>query len=234
MGKLTLAYLIIVLFSHSIFCQKKIEKDSSSFYAKVVNGCLDTNFRADYFLEDPNLKSFFRQIDSTGFYESLKHDTIGELISLLKIAENDSSYVCLLPMYRILDSNADSVYRRNCKTSSRVYPYTNYCSEMPIKYAMLFYLQFVIVNPIKVSAEEVITNARLCKKVGSKICYTLTNEDYNNIYQKYYSWLDKGSDYQSFYKNPLMGSSYSWELEIELKGTGWYRKGNNYTPIKID
>jgi hypothetical protein len=155
-------------------------------------------------------------------------------MNFLKIAENDSSYVCLLSFYRILDSDADSVYRENCNTSSRVYSYINYCSEMPIKYTMLFYLQFVIVDPIKVSKEEVITRARLCKKVGSGISYALTNEDYNNIYQKYYSWLDKGKGYQSFYKKPLLGSPYSWELEIELKGTGWYRKGNNYTPIKVD
>jgi hypothetical protein len=67
MKKITLAYLIITLCSQSIFSQKKIEKDSSSFSAKVVHGCLDTNFRADYFLETPYLKTFFHQIDATGF-----------------------------------------------------------------------------------------------------------------------------------------------------------------------
>jgi len=250
MKNLFLVYLIIILFSQIGYSQDatlnradSIKKADSKFDAwlrqlssrtvMIDYGCLKSSYINSYKnIEDSILRDFFCQIDSTGYYEPFRQDTIKELINLLTRAENDTTIVCLLPFYRILDSNADEVYKNNCKVAARVFPYSHYCSQVEIRYALIFYFHFTQINPIKLNEGEVIAKADLRKK-DTKEYYSLTKEDYDQMYERYYAWLEEKVDDKDLKVDPLP-FNFRWNVEIELKGTGWYRKNENYKPIKFN
>lgn len=249
MKKIFLVYLIIILFSQVCYSQnvsikrddsiKSIDSTSEAWAREHSSksvlfdyGCLRPAYINFYkHIEDSVLRDFFCQIDSTGFYEPFRQDTIRELINLLTRAENDSTIVCLVPFYRILDSNADEVYKSNCKFASRVFRYSNYCHEVSVRYAMIFYLHFTLINPIKLNDGEVIAKAILRKK-DTKEYYSLTKEDYDKVYERYYHWLEEKIEDKDLKVDPLP-FHFRWDVEIELKGTGWYRKNENYKPIRF-
>jgi hypothetical protein len=250
MKKFLFIYLISILFSEVGYSQgatinrddsiKKADSNSdawvrqlSSKSVRVDYGCLKSSYiNSNKHIEDSVLRDFFCQIDSTGYYEPFRQDTISELINLLTRAENDTTLVCLLPFYRILDSNAVEVYKNNCKVeSSRVYKYRHYCIQVEVRYALIFYLHFTLINPIKLNKGEVIAKANLRKK-DTKEYYSLTKEDYDKVYERYYHWLEDKIEDKDLRVDPLP-FQFRWDVEIELKETGWYRKNENYKPIRF-
>ena len=236
MEKTLILSLLLVTSIQFSFCQKLPSSDNNDSSLVVFPSgqeCLNSSFKSYSYesIEDTVLRDFFYQIDTMGFYEPMKSDTLGVLTELLYKAERDSNIVCLLPFYRLLDTNANEVYKNNCNISSRVHPYSNCCSKPTVRYAMIFYFHFTLINPIKLNDGEVIAKARIRNK-DTKEYYSLTKEDYDKMYERYYYWLEEKVEDKDLKVDPLP-LNFRWDVEIELKGTGWYRKNENYEPIRF-
>ncbi len=218
MKRIKLVFFIAIILPLTVYSQVNEVEDSLTHYLrnlKVINACLDSNLNADYrILDDPKLRDFFRQVDLNGDYKIQNSSKFKELADLLKSAERESTKACLLPIIRVLDPNANEIYRSNCMVSPRVFPFTSYCAEEPVQYLVLFYLHFTQVNPINLKQREAFSKIELTKKDCDKY-YVLSQEDYALIYERYYVWLKRKLDGKKQKKNPLSGSKYRWVVEVE-------------------
>ncbi len=212
-----MVFLILVLcFTHLLYSQNKtVELDSSNRYLSRINlvyGCLDYDpVGPDYqYVQDSMLRDFFHQIEKNGFYDMKNQDTTKVLIDLLQRVKDDSTKLCLLPYYRILDPKANEIYRTSCYVSPMVYPLNCYCDEMPARYVFLFYIHLSRVVPIKLSEKESIVKFDLCKD-GACAPRSLNQEDYAKLYALYLQWLQQND---SKLTNPLRKSGYYWNVEI--------------------
>jgi hypothetical protein len=161
------------------------------------------------FKEDSLLYDFFVQIDNN---KSFKYDSISILLKLLNIAEGDSNKACILPFLRMIDFEADEMYKNNCDISGRVIFFSNYCRRPQIQFLVLFYLQFVVVDTLKLKKGVKISHCRLRDKKKPKDAI-LSQIDYHNIYNLYRNWLINTESNKHRVKNPLKHSDYEWVVK---------------------
>lgn len=208
-------FVLSFCFSTKSFSQDKTKKDTTTIETRKISliyGCQDAsdisnfNFRKDSFLYD-----FFNQIDNNRFF---KYDSSAILLKLLDVAEGNSDRACFLPFLRMIDFEADKMYKENCYMTGMQLPFPKYCIEPPIQFLVLFYLQFTIVNTLKLEKGVKISNIYLQNKKKAKNTI-LTQVDYHNIYYLYRNWIINAKSNRHKVKNPLKHSDYEWVIKYK-------------------
>lgn len=183
-----------------------------SEFATFIYGC-QWNKKASNinFTKNELLYDFYNQIEESKTF--VINDTFEVLNNLLTLAERNTDKACLLPFIRMLDINADTVYKDNCIICARKMPFTNYCIEPPIQFLVLFYIQFVIADPLIVEDGFRFSEIQLKRKdVFDQT--SLTQVDYSAIYNEYKIWLaNKYIDKCKRNYNLLKHSNYEWYIE---------------------
>lgn len=166
------------------------------------------------FTKNEILYDFYIQIVKNKTFKIV--DTFEVLNNLLTLAEKNTDKSCLLPFLRLIDENADAVYKENCRTVARKMPFRNYCEEPSIQFLVLFYIQFVIADPLIVEDGFRFSKIQLKRKdIFDQT--SLTQEDYSAIYNEYKIWLaNKYIDKCKRNYNPLKYSNYEWYIEDVL------------------
>jgi len=209
--KLWLLFLVFC-FNITVFSQNKPKKDSivRIHRDQVGNACLSSSdFMNGAFKEDSLLYDFFVQIDNN---KKFKYDSTSILLKLLNIAEGDSNKACFLPFLRMVDFEADEMYKYNCDLSGRTQFFTNYCLRTKIQFLVLFYLQFTVVDTLKLKRGVKISSISLRNKKKPKSTI-LTQDDYHNIYNIYRNWVVNANKHKV--KKPLKHSDYEWVLKYK-------------------
>ena len=202
----------VFCFNITAFSQNEPKKDSIIRIHRdlIGNACLSSSdFMNGAFKEDSLLYNFFVQIDNN---KSFKYDSISVLLNLLNIAEGDSNKACILPFLRMIDFEADEMYKNNCDLSGRTLFFTNYCLRPKIQFLVLFYLQFTVVDTLKLKKGTKISSTLLQNKKKDKKAI-LTQADYHTIYNIYRNWLVNAESNKHKVKNPLKHSDYEWVVK---------------------
>lgn len=180
--------------------------------AKLSYGCLDPNSVSNYNLKkDSVLLDFFKRIDDN---KNFKYNDTMSLLKLLNIAEGDSGHACFLPYLKMVDAEATKMYQENCYVSPMHLPFQVYCIEPPIQFSVLFYLQFVVVDTLKLKQGVKISEIVLRNKKKPKNA-TLTQTDYNKLYDLYRNWIVNANSNNRRVKKPLHRSDYEWVLKYK-------------------
>jgi hypothetical protein len=197
------------------FSQNKSKTDTTitKFYAaRLLYGCLESSEVSNYnFKKDSILFSFFKQIESD---RNFKYKDISSLLKLVNIAEGDSDITCFLPFLKMVDPEANKIYQENCYVSPKQLPFLNYCIEPPIQFSVLFYLQYIVIDTLKLKQGAHVSDIILRNKKKAKDA-ALTQADYHKLYDIYRNWILNSKTNKSFTKNPLKHSGYEWVLKYK-------------------
>jgi hypothetical protein len=211
----TLWLLFLVCYCYfPTFSQSKSKIDTNTAKvqsAKLLYGCLNPNGISNYNLKkDSVLLDFFQRIDNN---KSFKYNDTSSLLKLLNTAEGDSSNACFLPFLKMVDPEANNIYKENCYVSPMQRPFTIYCIEPPIQFSILFYLQFIVVDTLKLNKGVKISEIVLRNKKKPKNA-PLTQTDYHKLYNLYRNWVVYANG-NSRVKKPLHRSDYEWVLKYK-------------------
>jgi hypothetical protein len=152
----------------------------------------------DFCVEILNSKSFH------------SNDTLQDVIKLLESALDDSNKICFRPFLQLVDSNSTIRSSQACG----IFPwsiapiFTEYCSRKKIQFAILFFVEFVIIRKLKIKNYQVIENVKI-EMTKSKA--ELSTTDYNMIIKQYINLLKMN---EKFENSGLYNSSWRWEINI--------------------
>lgn len=213
MRKTTLLLIILIHCIELCYSQgKNSVKEKDALLIPLTNGCFwapeISNF---YFTKNMRLFEFYQSVQNGNIFWT--SDTFSYFNELLDLGEYNSNTACLLPFIRMLDMDANLVYKENCYTQSRKTSFGCYCIEPPIQFLVLFYIQNIFIDKIKIDSGCHFLKISL-QKIDLVDNLELTQDDYSIIYNEYRIWL-----YENFILrrkrslDPLKLSNYKWVIE---------------------
>ena len=195
--------------------EKIMPKTSLSDIFEIDNGCQEyaelenKNFRTNSVLKD-----LYLGINNSHSFNLDNRDTFLYIKELLLNGRDKSQPACFLPFLRLFDKTADDVYGYTCFTSSYHIPHKVYCREPNIQFLILFTIQFSFIEKFNLPPKMRFEEIELRKKNDTTERHTLTQNDYNIIYDYYSKWLTNRFAINNYREiNPLKNSEYEWVIK---------------------
>ncbi len=163
------------------------------------------------------LRAFYRDLEAGGPF--IGSDTAQWANELLCAAASGGGYACMLPVIRLIDPMADSIYRTECIIRAAPTPDV-YCESRSLAELVLVFLEYRVIRRLTVPVNQRITMMRLehhetastlTKNNGAG--RTLSTGELAEVCQRYAEWFS--------HRNPnrtrLDETKYAWKLVISTE-----------------